>query len=152
MSKITGRRRRHAGHPGSEHLPQRGGAGAAREGTLSPDYLLVVDERGSAPELLALCEYRAAAGPAPAAWRRGCARCWGSGSGSACCPRVACRGPRWVRRSGSCGGRLVSRRRLAWFDLDGLAGLIWAGRNAGAGGAIGGARLAARLVRTRVNG
>ena len=117
MSKITGRRDDMLVIRGVNIYPSEVERVLLGEGALSPDYLLVVDERGDGRELLALCEYRAGSGRLRLTWRRGCARCWGCGSGSGCCPPGACRGPRWARRSGSCGGRRASRRCLGWRDL-----------------------------------
>jgi phenylacetate-CoA ligase len=64
MSKITGRRDDMLVIRGVNIYPSEVERVLLGEGALSPDYLLVVDERGSARELVALCEYRAGSGPA----------------------------------------------------------------------------------------
>jgi phenylacetate-CoA ligase len=64
MSKITGRRDDMLVIRGVNIYPSEVERVLLCEAALSPDYLLVLDERGSAPELLALCEYRAGSGPA----------------------------------------------------------------------------------------
>jgi phenylacetate-coenzyme A ligase PaaK-like adenylate-forming protein len=66
MSKITGRRDDMLVIRGVNIYPSEVERVLLGEGTLSPDYLLVVDERGDGRELLALCEYRAGSGPAAA--------------------------------------------------------------------------------------
>ena len=64
MSKITGRRDDMLVIRGVNIYPSEVERVLLGEGALSPDYLLVVDERGAGRELLALCEYRAGSGPA----------------------------------------------------------------------------------------
>jgi phenylacetate-CoA ligase len=65
MSKITGRRDDMLVIRGVNIYPSEVERVLLGDDSLSPDYLLVVDQRGDVPELLALCEYRAGAGPAP---------------------------------------------------------------------------------------
>jgi phenylacetate-CoA ligase len=66
MSKITGRRDDMLVIRGVNIYPSEVERVLLGDGALSPDYLLVVDERGDGRELLALCEFRAASGPAQA--------------------------------------------------------------------------------------
>ena len=65
MSKITGRRDDMLVIRGVNIYPSEVERVLLGEGALSPDYLLVVDERGAGLELLALCEYRAGVGRRP---------------------------------------------------------------------------------------
>ncbi|HTT54935.1 MAG TPA: phenylacetate--CoA ligase [Streptosporangiaceae bacterium] len=58
MSKITGRRDDMLVIRGVNIYPSEVERVLLREDTLSPDYLLVVDERGDARDLVALCEHR----------------------------------------------------------------------------------------------
>jgi phenylacetate-CoA ligase len=61
MSQITGRRDDMLVIRGVNVYPSEVERVLLGHPSVSPDYLLVVDERGDAPELVALCEYRTAA-------------------------------------------------------------------------------------------
>ena len=66
MSQITGRRDDMLVIRGMNVYPSEVERVLLGHPSISPDYLLVVDERGHAPALMALCEYRiAVADPAP---------------------------------------------------------------------------------------
>jgi phenylacetate-CoA ligase len=86
MSQVTGRRDDMLVIRGVNVYPSEVERVLLEDASLSPDYLLVVDERAAAPQLLAVCEYRAparsgTASPSPA--RPGSAPGAASGPGSA---------------------------------------------------------------------
>jgi phenylacetate-CoA ligase len=86
MSQVTGRRDDMLVIRGVNVYPSEVERVLLQDASLSPDYLLVVDERAAAPQLLAVCEYRAparsgTASPSPA--RPGSAPGAASGPGSA---------------------------------------------------------------------
>jgi phenylacetate-CoA ligase len=60
MSQITGRRDDMLVIRGVNVYPSEVERVLLGHPSVSPDYLLVVDERGDAPELVVLCEYRTA--------------------------------------------------------------------------------------------
>jgi phenylacetate-coenzyme A ligase PaaK-like adenylate-forming protein len=65
MSKITGRRDDMLVIRGVNIYPSEVERVLLEHDSLSPDYLLVVDERAAAPELVALCEYRVSVSAGP---------------------------------------------------------------------------------------
>jgi phenylacetate-coenzyme A ligase PaaK-like adenylate-forming protein len=66
MSQITGRRDDMLVIRGVNIYPSEVERVLLEHPSVSPDYLLVVDERGDAPELVALCEYRSPVAGQPA--------------------------------------------------------------------------------------
>ena len=124
MSQVTGRRDDMLVIRGVNIYPSEVERVLLGHTSLSPDYLLVVDERAAQSQLLALCEYApdsswtgmgldrmgldrtGLTGRARLrrTWNSGCVRSWGCGSGSGCCPGARCRALRSARRCGSSGG------------------------------------------------
>ena len=120
MSKITGRRDDMLVIRGVNVYPSEVERVLLGEAALSPDYLLVVDERGDAARTGWRCASTGRgrrAGRARTSWRRGCARSWGCGVGVRVLPAggvprtevgKAVRVVRWRRASRRCQG---------WSDL-----------------------------------
>ena len=119
MSQVTGRRDDMLVIRGVNLYPSEVERVLLEDTSLSPDYLLVVDERAAAARISWRCASTRldsdGAGRDRARGQAAATR-WACGSRSGCCPGGRCRAPRSARRCGWSGGPGESRRSPGCAD------------------------------------